>query len=218
MTSTAVPSAGAGAAESTRGARWVALSGVLFSVLLAFAVLMTSGMPDTKDAAKVQAWDVKHTGLVGGSALVTMAAVIVGLYFLTWLYSHFSRQRAGWMGTLFLVGVVLFAGSGVLGAGVAASVSSDAKHLSVGSLQLLASLNQNLNYPMTLAGMAVMYLAAGFLIRRTLLLPGWLAWASWVLAVLSVSFFLGFVALIGTALWMIVVAGTLIARPPAETV
>jgi hypothetical protein len=193
----------------------MALTGVLFGVLVAAAVLMVSGLPDAKNAAKAQAWDVKHTGLLGGAFLLTTLAVIVGLVFLTWLYSHLARD-GGWMGTLFLVGAVVFGLSGTLGAGIEAALNSDAKHLNTTSLQLMSSLNQNLNFPMSSVGLALMFLAAGFLIRRTGLLPGWLAWVSWVFALLAATIFLGFIPLIGVALWVIFVGIFLTVRPPAE--
>jgi hypothetical protein len=101
-----------------------------------------------------------------------------------------------------------------VGAGIKASIGAWPKHLSTDSIQLLATLDQNLNYPMTCAGLALMYLAAGFLIRRTALLPGWMAWVSWVFAVLAASFVLGFIALVGTALWMIFAGIYLAVRPP----
>ncbi len=204
------------ATKPSSSSRWIALGGVLFALLLGAAVTMTSGLPDAKNAAKVRTWDVKHTSLMSVAALTTMAAVIVGLVFLTWLHSHLARE-AGWIGNLFLVGAVIFGLSGVVGAGLDATLGGDAKHLSTGSLQLMSSLSQDLNAPMTCAGLALMYLAAGFLIRRTGLLPGWLAWVSWLFALLAATFVLGFIPLVGSALWMIVAGIYLTARPPADT-
>jgi hypothetical protein len=215
MTAVGVPTAGIGAANKTSQNRWLALLGVLFAVVLAASVLMTSGEPDPKNATKFQDWVLKHTSLLSGSAVTTMAAVIIGLVFLTWLHSHLGRD-GGWVGTLFVVGVVTFALSGTLAAGVDACFGAEAKHLSTGSLQVLGTLAQNVNVPATLAGLAVMYLAAGILIRRSGLLPGWMAWLSWLFALLAATFVLGFIALVGTALWMIIAGIYLAARPPAE--
>jgi hypothetical protein len=178
---------------------------------------MTAGMPDTKNAAKVQAWDIKHAGLLNGSVVVTVAAVIIGLYFLTWLHSQLAGKEGSWMGTLFVVGTVIFAMSGTVSAGINASLGTDAKHLSTSSLQLMSSLNGSFNYAMTCIGIAVLYLAAGYLIRRSGHLPGWLAWASWVLAVLAASYILGFVALLGTVLWTVTVGAILTVRKPVES-
>ncbi|MBV9661733.1 MAG: hypothetical protein JO337_11305 [Acidimicrobiales bacterium] len=215
MTAVGIPTTGAGPAARTTSNRWIALTGVLFALLLGAAVVMTSGEPAAKNATKVQAWVVKHSSLIGGSFVITTAAVIVGLLFLVWLHSHLGRD-GGWLGSLFLVGVVVFALSGAVGAGIDAALSQDTKHLSTDTVQTLASLGQNLNYPMTCIGLALMYLAAGFLIRRTGLLPGWLSWVSWLFALLAASIVLGFVPLAGSALWMIVVGIYLAARPPVE--
>jgi len=46
-------------------------------------------------------------------------------------------------------------------------------------------------------------------------LPQWLAWVSWVLALVAASFFLGWIALLGAGLWVIVVAIMLAVRNPA---
>ena len=153
---------------------------------------MTSGIPKVSDAAKVQAWSIKHHGMLSAAAVITVASVIVGLYFLTWLHSHLTRSastrsESGWMGTLYLVGAVIFGVSGGLTAGIDASIGSDAKHLSTGSLQLMDSLQQNFTYPMTLAGLAVMFLAAGILIRRTAVLRRWMAWPCWLFALVAFS-------------------------------
>jgi hypothetical protein len=217
MTAVGVPASGTAVAEGNRWSRWAALSGVVFGLVLALAVLMTAGEPDASNAAKVQAWDIKNKGLMGGSILVLMLAVVVGLYFLTWLYTHLGGKDSGWMGTLFLVGAVIFGLSGTVGAGLHAAIAQDAKHLSADSLQLMSSFDMNLNYPMSCVGLALMFLAVGFLIRRGGLLPGWLAWVSWFFALCAVSFFVGFVALLGSALWMIAVGAILAARSPAAS-
>lgn len=215
MTAVGVPATGGKAADTISSNRWLALLGVLFAVVLAGSVFMTAGEPDPKNATKIHDWILKHTGLMSASAVTTVAAVIIGLVFLTWLHSHLGRDR-GWMGSLFLVGAVIFGLAGALSAGVNAAFGAEAKHLSPDSIQVLGTIGQNLNVGAVCAGLALMYLAAGFLIRRTGLLPGWLSWVSWLFALLAASFILGFVALVGTALWMIVAGVYLAARPPVE--
>lgn len=217
MTAVGTPTAATVAPNAkTAGYTWSALSGVLFAALLTASVFMSTGLPAAKDATKVQQWAVKHTGLLAVASVVVTLAVIVGLYFLIWLHGQLTKGRPDPVGYLFLVGAAVFGLSGTVGAGLHISLSQDAKHLSVTSLQLLASLEQNLNYSMTCAGLALMYLAAGILIRRTTVLPGWLAWPSWVFALLAATLVAGFVPLIGSALWMIVVGVYLAVRPPAE--
>lgn len=217
MTTVGLSTTGVAPATKIGWSRWTGLTGVLFGVIVAVSVTATGGMPDAKNAAKVQAWDLKHAGLLTGSFLTTTVAVIIGLYFLTWLHAQLGGRESGWMGTMFLVGVVFFAMAGAVQAGIHAAIGSDAKHLSTGSLQLMASLAQNFNWAMTCIGLALLYLAAGYLIRRSGILPGWLAWVSWVFALTAASVFLGFVALLGTALWVIVVGIILTTRQPVES-
>ena len=216
MTTVGLSATGVAPATKIGWSRWTGLTGVLFGVIVAVSVTATGGMPDAKNAAKVQAWDLKHTGLLNVSWFATTLAVIIGLYFLTWLHSQLGGREAGWIGNLYLVGMVFFAMAGAVQAGLHATVSTDTKHLSTSSLQLLANLLQNFNWGMTCIGLALMYLGAGYLIRMSGILPGWLAWVSWVFALTALSVILGFVALLGTALWVIVVGIILTARRPVE--
>lgn len=217
MTTVGLSTIGVAPATRIGWSRWTGLTGVLFGVVMCVSIPATGGMPDAKNAAKVRAWDIKHTGLLTASFIATTIAVIVGLYFLTWLHSQLGGRESGWIGNMFLVGMVFFGMSGAVQAGIHAAIGGDAKHLSTGSLQLMASLAQNFNWAMACIGLAVMYLAAGYLIRRSGVLPGWLAWVSWVFALTAVSVYLGFVALLGTALWVIAVGIILTARHPVES-
>lgn len=216
MTTVGISSAGAVPKTRTASSRWAGISGVLFGPVLAASILMAGGMPQAKNAAKVQAWDVKHTGLMNASAAVTFAAVVIGLYFLTYLHSRLVGRDGGWMGTMYVVGTVVFAMSGALAAGINEVIATDAKHLSAGSLQLMASLSQNFTYPTTAIGLVLLFLGTGYLIRRSGLLPGWLAWASWVFVFFGCTYFLSFIAMVGAALFAIVVGVILTARHPAE--
>ena len=217
MSAVGLSATGTAPATKIGWSRWTGLTGVLFGIVMAVSVTATGGMPDAKNAAKVQAWDLKHTGLLNVSWFATTVAVIVGLYFLTWLHSELGGRESGWIGNMFLVGVVFFGMSGAVQAGIHATISTETKHLSASSLQLMANLAQNFNWGMSCIGLALMYLAAGYLIRRSGLLPGWLAWVSWAFAITAGTVILGFVALLGTALWVIVVGITLTARHPVES-
>lgn len=56
------------------------------------------------------------------SSLLTVLAVVVGLYFLNYVRSCFRRLEAeGWRSSLFWAGAILFASSGLLGAGISAT-------------------------------------------------------------------------------------------------
>jgi hypothetical protein len=199
------------------GTRWAALSGVLFAVLLVAGVLLSFGAPDSSSsAAKVQGWYLAHKSLMGAVTLLLVLGVIVGLFFLNHVRSCFRRyDSTGRATSLFWGGVIVFAVSGALGAGISSTFADDPKVLSPGSLQLLNALSSNLNYPAACIGLAVMFLGAGLVIRRTRILPQWIAWVSWVLALAAASFFLGFIALLASGLWMVLVSVLLAVRNPA---
>lgn len=216
MTTVGISTTGVTRATGASSTRWGGISGIAFGVILAVSTLMLAGKPQATNATKVDGWVLKHTGLIWVSVLLTMVAVVIGTCFLVWLHQQLTRSERGWQGTVFLAGAVIFATSGTVSAGLNAVLSMDAKHLSTGSLQLMASMSENVSYAMTCAGLAVMYVGAGLLIRRTNLLPGWLAWVSFVFAVLATSFFLGFVALLGSVLWLIVVGAIFATRQPVE--
>lgn len=204
----------------TGGTDWYTkggIAGLVFTALLTVGLFMTIGAPDAKNAAKDQSWAIKHTGLVGGAGFVTLLAVVVGLYWLIWLRSQLDRPSS-WVGNVYMMGAGIFAMSGTIGAGIDVTESTDAKHLSQGALQLLASLNQNFSYPITAAGLALMYLGVALLIRKSGALPGWLAWVSFVFAFLAGTFFLGFISMFGTVLFVPIVSIMLLMHPqPAET-
>jgi hypothetical protein len=216
MTALDISATGVTPAAKTDRYMWGGICGIVFGPLLAASVFMTSGMPQADNAAKVQAWAVKHTGLLNGAAFVSVAGVIVGLCFLTAVHALLVGKQTSWMGSLYLVGLVVFGVAGTVAVGINATLGAEAKHLTTGSLQLLASLAQNLNWGMTSIGLAVMYFAAGHLIRRTNLLPVWLAWVSWLFALLAATYYLGFIPLVGTLLWSVVVGIMLMSRRTAE--
>jgi hypothetical protein len=142
-----------------------AISGILFAALLIPGPVMTGGSPGTSaSAAQVQSWYLAHQSLVGASTLVLVLAVIVGLFFLNYVRSCFRRYEGGWMTSLFWAGAIIWAVSGVLGAGIHAAISDDPKVLSPDSLQLLNALGPNIGYPATCIGLAVMFLGADLVI------------------------------------------------------
>ena len=217
MTAVGISAAGVVPATRSSGYRWGGLCGIVFGPLLLASALMTMGMPQAEHAAKVQKWATAHTGLLNGAAIVSVAGVIVGLCFLTYVHAVLAAKERSWMGSLYLVGVVVFGIAGTVSIGINSTLGSDAKHLSTGSVQLMASLAQNLNWGMTSIGLTLMYFAVGHLIRRSDVLPGWLTWVSWFFALTGATFFLGFIPLLGTVLWSMYVGIVLMARRTAAS-
>ena len=201
----------------TRSTRLAALSGVAFVVVLVPAFLLTSNSPGSNaSAAKVQHYILAHHNRYSVSALLTVLAIVFGLFFYGYLRAYF-RTWAGmdWLSAIFFSGAIIFAASGGIGAGVDALVGDHPSALSAASLQLVNQLEMNLNYPATGAGLAVLYLAAGFIILRTKALPAWLGWVSLVLGVVSASFVLAFFSLLAMAPWALIISIMLAARNPS---
>jgi len=201
---------------SSRLHRISALSGVLFIVLVVAGVFSSGNTPGTNaSAATVRHFYLTHKSQTNISALLTLLAVIAGLFFYGYLRAHFRRDAGNdWLASVFFGGAVVFGISGAIGAGVNTTLTDSTKSLSASSIQLLNTLSQDLNWPATCVGLAVLYLAAGCMIYRSGMFPRWLAWVSWVFAVLAASVVLSFVPFIGTAPWVVVVSVMLARRAP----
>jgi len=201
----------------TRATRLAALTGVLFVAFLVPAVLLTSGSPDSNaSAAKVQAYFLAHKNRFGASAWLSIMAVIFGTFFFGYLRAYF-RKHAGmeWLSAIYFAGAIMFAATGIIGAGVDALVADHPSSLTASSLQLVNQMEMNLNYPALCASLAVLYIAAGFIIHSSRALPMWLAWVSWLFGLLGASFFLGFFALVGMAIWAVVISIIMATRNPS---
>lgn len=206
-----------GDAMGTKATRLAALSGVLFVAFLVPAVLLTSGSPSSSaSAAKVQAYFLAHKDRYGVSAWFSIFAVIFGTFFFGYLRAYFRKQPGmEWLSAIYFAGAIMFAATGVIGAGIDALVADHPSALSASSLQLVNQMEMNLNYPALCASLGVLFIAAGFIIYASRALPIWLAWASWVLGVLAASFFLGFFALVGMAVWAVVISIIMASRNPS---
>ena len=148
------------------------------------------------------------------SALFAVLSIVFGLFFYGYLRAYF-RSHAGmeWLSAIFFGGAIMFAVSG--GIGVEALVGDHPRALSASSLQLVNQMGSDLSYPITGAGLAVLYIAAGFIIYTSKALPVWLAWVSWVLGLVSASFVLGFFGLVAMAPWALSVSIMLASRNPS---
>ena len=184
------------------------MSGLLFVAFLVPSFVLTSGSPGSAaSAAKVQHYFVTHTRSYGAAALLTMLSILFGMFFYGHLRSRFRKSgETEWLSSTFFGGVIIFAMAGAIGAGVDALIADEPRALSASSLQLVGQLSMDLTYPALCVGLAVVYVAAGFAIRSTRVLPGWLAWVSFALGLVSISFFLGFIGLLAMPLWVLIVS------------
>jgi hypothetical protein len=203
----------------TRGTRIAALTGVIFVVLLVPAVLVTGGSPNSNaSAVKVQVYVLAHKNHYSVGALLSVLAIVFGLFFYAYLRAFFRSQPGlEWLSALFFGGAVVFGVGGALAGGIDATLGDSPGSLSAGSLQLLNTLSMDLNVAAIAVGLGVLYLSAGFIIYKSRALPVWLAWVSWLLGLLAASFVLTFIALVVTVLWVLYVSILLATRNPSLT-
>jgi hypothetical protein len=206
-----------GSTMGTRGTRIAALTGVIFIAFLVPAVLVTSGQPNSKaSAAKVQTYVLAHKNHYSVGALLSVLAVVFGLFFYGYLRAYF-RGLPGleWLSALFFGGAIVFGVGGAMAAGLDATTGDHPGSLTGASLQLLNTLSTDLNSGAVSVGLGVLYLSAGFIIYKSRVLPVWLAWVSWLLGVLAATFVLSFIALAATVLWVLYVSILLATRNPS---
>lgn len=201
----------------TRGTRIAALTGAIFVVLLVPAVLVTSGSPNSNaSAAKVQTYVLAHKNHYSVGAVLSVLAIVFGLFFYAYLRAFFRGQPGlEWLAALFFGGAIVFGAGGALAGGLDATLGDSPASLSASSLQLLNTLSMDLNVAAIAVGLGVLYLSAGFIIYKSRALPVWLAWVSWLLGVLAASFVLTFIALVATVLWVLYVSIVLATRNPS---
>lgn len=203
----------------TRGTRIAALSGVLFVVLVVAASLVGGSTPDSDaEGSTVQAFYLAHKGRQNGGALLTILAVIVGLFFYGYLRAYFRRSPGTeWLASVSFGGAIVFAASGALGAGTTFSLTDAPGRLSPAALQALNVVQNDLTWPMMCAGLAVFYLAITFAIFKSRALPIWIAWVSLLLGLVAASLILGFFSFLATGLWVLYVSILLAKRNPSLT-
>jgi MFS family permease len=202
------------------GNKWTrvaALSGVVFVVLVVLGIGIGSGSPGTDAKANtIQHYYVTHTGRLGTSAVLSGISVAFGLFFFGYLRAYFRRWAGNeWLSSIFFGGAIIFGVGGALSAGLAFTLTDSPKSLSPGGLQVLNTLSSDLNWASLTIGMIIVFAALGCIIFRSRLVPMWLAWVSWLMAVLAASWVLSFVPLIGMGVWVLIASIRMAVRNPS---
>lgn len=188
--------------------RLAPLTGVAFFVLLLVSAMVPGSTPDGKaSGAKVLSYYGDHRDSTRVSGLLTVIAVFVGVIFYGLLRDHLRLHEAsrGLTATAF-GGVLLFAASGGLGAGVDWALTESPSHTSVAAAQALNLVNNDVTYGLMLAGLAVLFFSFGLAIVKGKLLPTWLGWVAFPLALVSLIPPIGIIAFIGAGVWTLIVS------------
>lgn len=201
--------------QTTRAQRWLGVAGLAFVALVAVAVVTSSNLSTDSTAAQVVASVHKHKTGLQLSAFDLGLAVFEGLFFFWYLREYLcdvaSNRR---LATLAFAGVILFAVSGALQAGMRLSIADAVDHVDPAVLQALNVLQNDLNMVIGGAGVAVFLVASGIAVIRNGPLPTWLGWAGVVLGVAG-----GLFGAPAAALWIVIASIVILVRAgrPAPT-
>ena len=184
------------------------LTGVLFFLVLLASVLIGGNSLDAKSsAAKVLAYAAAHKGKLETSGVLTVLSVFIGVIFYGQLRDYLRRHEGsrGWTATAF-GGVILFAASGALSAGVNFALTDSPSHLNPAAAQALFLVNQDVTGGLSLAGIALLFFCFGWAIRDSALLPKWLGWVALPLTLAALIPPVGFFAFVGAGVWTLIVS------------
>ena len=190
-------------------ATWGPICGILFVVLLVASFFVVSTPNTNKSPDYLLNWYSNHTHQteLHISLLIGDIAVVFGLFWFGYLRHRFGRTAIGaQLSPVLLAGAVVFAMGGLLFNGAEFAVADDPKKMLPATAQTMNFLTSDVGAAALVVGVSVVMWAAGFIIYKTGILPRWLAWAGFVVAVVALAGPLGFFAFIASGLWFLIVA------------
>lgn len=195
--------------------RHLALTGVLFVVLVIVGLIVAGEPPDADEEAReiVDFYADNEDSVAVGAVLLgsgAIAFVFFGGYVRKVL--RVAEGQGGVLSAVAFAGVILVAAGVTFDGTLSFALSAAADDLDPRAVQALQALWDNDFLPM-LAGIVIFLLATGVSIARHAALPRWLGWAAIAIAVLGLTP-IGFVAFPLGGLWVIVVSLLLALRPP----
>lgn len=194
----------------------LALAGLFFIALFVVSSFITTSPPSTHaSAAKVVNFYHKHKNTEQVTSYLIELAVFVGVIFY-WhlrelLCTVVSNRR---LATAGFAGVILFAATGGLNAGINWSLADAVDHVSPDTMQTLNVLQNDLTPFLAGVGAAIFLACTGYLVVRSGVLPKWLGWVGLVLAL--VSLVIPFLGITGAALWTLITSIVLLATKPTS--
>jgi len=195
-----------------RWKRLAPLSGVLLVALFVIAFALPSTPDTTASGAKVITWYRHHHDQVYTMAIIVIYAGALGaLYFASvggYLRDHGSRLLA----TTTTVGGAVFATGAMLGAGTLVAVNDGPQHFTPDMARTLNILQNDLFWPVLIAGYTIATLSMGVAMLRTRSLPLALGIVTTVVGVVGISGALSWFAFLAGAPLTLVIAGYVYAR------
>jgi hypothetical protein len=209
---------------SDRVSRLAPLTGVVFVVLLVVAIVTGGETPESSASpAKVIAYYSTHRSEVETSAILFALAFLFLVLFAGALRSYLRRTPAAeGLSALVLAGGVLMAAGALLGTGIEYGLAHQLQHLGPQTAQALSFLSEELFLPI-IGGAFILAISSGLAILRGAQLPRWLGWVVIVLGIAAIVPPASFPALLGFAIWTLVVSilmyrrtGTDMSSPTAD--
>ncbi len=183
--------------------------GVAFVVILAVSFFIVSTPDTNKSPQYIYLWYNKssHKTAVGISTVMADIAVVFGIFWFGYLRDRFGRTGLGArLAPIVLVGATIFATGGLVFSGANFALLDEPKHMSPDTAQTLNFLSSDLGAAALVVGVSILMWAAGFIILKTRILPVWLAWISFLLAVVALAGPIGFFAFFAMGIWILIVA------------
>jgi hypothetical protein len=192
------------------------LSGVLFVALVLASIFVSPSMPgDKASAARIIDFYTKHQTSQRVSGLLTVIAVVVGVFFFGVL-RHRLRQPEGneQFASMAFGGAILFGAGGCLSAGIQWTLADVPNRLSAGAAQSLNLIQNNLTFALTTAGISALTLTTAIALLRSRMLPGWIGWFSVLIGVDALLGPLGMISFIAMGPWVLVLSVALYRSAP----
>lgn len=198
------------------------LTGAAFLVVAIAAFAIGGEPPDAEHSAEeiVSHYVDNKDSVIFGAVLATLASTLLVFFGATLSATLRAADRApGILSAAVLVGASIMAVGLAIDSTILFALAEAAEDIEPGSVQALQALWDNDFLPIAM-GTLVFLLSSGLAIIRTGALPKWIGWVAIVLAVIALTP-IGFVAFIGSAIWVLVVSVMLTMRarsaPPAAT-
>jgi len=184
------------------------LTGVIFALLVVAAIFTGEESPGTNEpAAKITAYYAKNSSQVKTSALLFALAFLFVVMFAAALRSYLRRTPAAeGLSAMVLAGAVLMAAGVFVGSGVEFGLANEIHHLGPEAVQTLNFITEEVAFLPVVGGAFLFAIGSGLAILRGAQLPRWLGWVAIVLAIAVLVPPAAFPALLGFAIWSVIVS------------
>jgi hypothetical protein len=192
---------------SERLSRLAPLTGVIFAVILIIGVFSGNETPNADaSSAKVIAYYGSHRSEVETSSVLFALAFLFLVLFAGSLRSYLRRTAAAeGLAAIVLAGAVLMAAGALLGSSVEFGLAENVSHLEPAAAQTMNVLSNEIFLPV-LGGAFLFAIGSGLAILCGARLPKWLGWVAIVLGIAALVPPASFPALLGFAIWSVVVS------------